>query len=79
MVGDKFTTKSYKFIKNNPFKTEDGYSYNWYEFFNACVTGELNVKDEACQKYAAECLGYFEEFGLDDEASQATTLIEAAK
>ena len=79
MIGDKYTTKSYKFIKNNLFKSNDGVSYNWYEIFNACVTGELNVKDEDCQSYAAECLEYFEEFGLEDEAAQATTLIEAAK
>ena len=80
MIGEKFTTKSYKFIKNNLFKSKtNGFSYNWYEFYNACVTGVLDVKSEESLAFIEKCLPYFEEFGLEDEISQARALAEAAK
>ena len=80
MIGEKFTTKSYKFIKNNLLKSKtNGFSYNWYEFYNACVTGVLDVKSEESLAFIEKCLPYFEEFGLEDEISQARALAEAAK
>ena len=80
MIGDRFTTKSYKFIKNNLFTSpDDGSKYNWYEFYNACVRGVLDASSEECRAFIEKCLPYFEEFGLEDEISQANALAEAAK
>ena len=80
MIGGKFTTKSYKYIKSNLFKSSTtGFKYNWYEFYNACVTGVLDITDAECLSYAEECLAFFSENELPDEAGQATALIGAAK
>lgn len=80
MIGGKFTTKSYKYIKSNLFKSSTtGFKYNWYEFYNACVTGVLDITDAECLSYAEECLAFFNENELPDEAAQATALIGAAK
>lgn len=72
------STRASKFLRNNLY-SENGASLSWYKFYNACVTGTVDVASDAAQNYINECLTFFEENGLDDEVEQANALLSAAK
>ena len=76
-IGTKFNSKTYKFIKSKLFKKGDE-SLHWYEFFNACVEGEIDVNSVEARSYAESCFDFFTENDLADEAAQAKALLDAA-
>ncbi len=77
-IGTRYSSKGYKYLKANHFKKDDA-NYNWYEFYNACVAGELNVASEDAVSYINKCLDDFSKYGLEDEATQARALLAAAE
>lgn len=77
-VGTKFNSKTYKFIKSKLFKNGDE-SLHWYEFFNACVEGEIDVTSVEARSYVESCFAFFTESELTDEAAQAKALLDATE
>ncbi|MBQ7670511.1 MAG: hypothetical protein IJS45_07305 [Clostridia bacterium] len=71
-------TRASKFLKSKSY-VDGEVSLTWYKFYNACVRREIDVTSEKPAEYINECLAFFEENGLDDEAAQANALISAAK
>ncbi len=74
------TLREYKLFKTFLFDAEDGTQYNWLQFYNACIKGELDPSDPNVLEYAKNCLEYFEEYGSDpSRIAQAQSVIDAAK
>ena len=72
------TMREYKFFKTRLFEAKDGTKYNWFQFYNACVTGKIRLDDAEVLSFAEECFDFFEdnEFAQRDNAE---TLVNAAK
>lgn len=72
------TMREYKFFKTHLFEAKDGTKYNWFQFYNACVTGKIRLDDAEVLSFAEECFDFFEdnEFAQRDNAE---TLVNAAK
>jgi len=75
-VGTKYeNSRQYNFIKKFRFQSGDN-DYSWYEFYNACIAGEIDFTDPSVAEYAETGLEAFEEYGLEDETAQAKTVVE---
>lgn len=75
-VGTKYdNSRQYNFIKKFRYQSGDC-DYSWYEFYNACIAGEIDFTDPSVAEYAEACLEAFEEYELEDEAAQAKTVAE---
>ena len=70
--------REYKYLKTVVYTGEDGSEYNWLQFYNACVKGELKLADPAVAEYARACLEDFEAMEFSAIAEQAKTIVDAA-
>ena len=70
--------EEYKFLKRAFFSKGDK-DYNWFEFYNACVSGELRLTDVEVADYIKDCSELFAENDFESEAAQAEILLEALK
>ena len=68
----------YRLLKRMLFTTGEK-EYTWFEFYNACVSGELRLTDPDVAEYLNECSGIFAENGFENEAAQANAILEAMK
>ena len=68
----------YKFLKRAFFSKGDK-DYNWFQFYNACVRGELKLTDAEVADYIKDCSELFAENEFETEAAQAESLHEALK
>ena len=71
--------REHRFYKTSVYEKEDGTAYNWFQFYNACVRGELRLDDPAVLDYAEMCLEFFTEYDVPAQQPNAETLINAAK
>ncbi len=71
--------REYKFYRTHQFDKGDGTTYSWFQFYNACVTGELRLNDQAVVEYAEDCYDFFEDNEVQRELEHAKTLLDAAK
>ena len=71
--------REYKFYRTHQFDKGDGTTYSWFQFYNACVTGELKLNDPAVIEYAEDCYDFFEDNEVPRELEHAKTLLDAAK
>ncbi len=71
--------REYKLLKANLYTDAAGKEYNWFEFYNACIRGELKLTDPAVVEFAQSLIEDFENQDLPLEKEQAETLINAAK
>ena len=78
-VGENLSLRQYKLLKSMLFEDKGGKSYNWYEFYNACIRGEIKLTDTDAVTYAGDSFEFFEEFGMENEMAQAQTVVDAAK
>ncbi len=68
----------YRLLKKSYFTAGDK-KYTWFEFYNACVTGELKLTDPNVADFINECNDVFVENEFKTEADQAAVLVEALK
>ena len=74
----KLDLREYKFLKTNLFTSGDK-TYDWFAFYNACVSGEIKLTDPEAASYASDSFDTFEEFGLTGFKEQANTILDAVK
>ncbi|MBQ7714585.1 MAG: hypothetical protein IJT70_01815 [Clostridia bacterium] len=78
VISGKYDSSAYNFLKRSRFSSGDK-EYSWFEFYNACLTGEIDLTDPEAVIFAKRCLEFFTENELEEETAQANSIIEAAK
>ena len=73
------TLREYKFYKTHLFEAKDGTQYNWFQFYNACVTGKIRLDDTEVLSFADECFEFFDDNDIPVQRDNAETLVNAAK
>lgn len=70
-----FATSAIKsYILINVFKSGDE-ELNWYEFYNACIEGEIDPRVGAAKEFLSEAYGFFDKNGYTEGKEQAQLLL----
>jgi|GEM_PF-2406016 len=68
--------RAYGFLKDMLYHDDNG-SYNFYKFYNSFIEGKIDLTDPRASSFVEDCLEFFTENGMDDEAGMAKTVADA--
>ncbi|MBR0303180.1 MAG: hypothetical protein IJQ80_04970 [Clostridia bacterium] len=71
-------SKAYKALKKKIYTNANG-SYNWYEFYNGCILGTVDITEDNAVKYTKDCLALFLDNDLPEEAARAKALLDSVR
>ena len=72
------SSRIYNMLYKRYYRNKNG-SYNWYEFYNGCILGTVDLTSDGAIEYAKSRYSFFIANDLPEEAEQARTVLEAAR
>lgn len=74
----EYNVRAYRVIAKTLFTRGDK-SYNWNEFYNACLSGELNPSGDDAVAYINEIREMFADYELTEQIEEADILLKAVE